>query len=171
MAGTGLPSKPALALLEAEAGADGLVTVDMGVPRFEWDRIPLSRAFEDTRAIDLAYALPDGRVLAGPSVVNVGNPHCIFWVEDADSYDLASFGHALEHHPLFPERANISLAEVCEDKTPSPQPSPQGERELAAAFVASEEDNSGVLSPRPHPLAGRQQSASSPRRACGRETE
>ena len=134
-------------VLEAEAGADGLVTVDMGVPRFEWDRIPLSRAFEDTRAIDLACALPDSRVLADPSVVNVGNPHCIFWVEDADSYDLASFGHALEHHPLFPERANISLAEVCEDKTPSPQPSPQGERGLAAAFVASEEGNSGVPSP------------------------
>ncbi len=67
-------------VLEAEAGADGLVTVDMGAPRFEWDRIPLSRAFEDTRAIDLAYALPDSRVLADPSVVNVGNPHCIFWV-------------------------------------------------------------------------------------------
>ena len=124
-------------VLHAEAGAGGLVTVDMGTPRFEWNQIPLSRAFEDTRAIDLAYALPDGRVLESPSVVNVGNPHCIFWVQDAGSYDLASFGAALEHHPLFPERANISLAEV---KTPSPQPSPQGQREFAA-------DNSGVLSP------------------------
>ena len=90
----------------------------MGAPRFEWDRIPLSRAFEDTRAIDLTHALPDGRVLAGPSVVNVGNPHCIFWVKNADSYDLASFGYALEHHPLFPERANISLAEVVCDAPP-----------------------------------------------------
>ena len=134
-------------VLEAEAGADGLVTVDMGVPRFEWDRIPLSHPFEDTRAIDLTYALPDGRVLAGPSVVNVGNPHCIFWVEDADSYGLASFGHALEHHPLFPERANISLAEVVDQKTPSPQPSPQGERGLAAAVGQSTEANSGVPSP------------------------
>ena len=118
-------------VLDAEAGADGLVTVDMGTPRFEWNQIPLSRAFEDTRAIDLAYALPDGRVLERPGVVNVGNPHCIFWVQDAGSYDLASFGAALEHHPLFPERANVSLAEVVEGKTPSPQPSPQGEREFA----------------------------------------
>ena len=140
-------------VLEAEAGADGLVTVDMGVPRFEWDRIPLSRAFEDTRAIDLTYALPDGRVLAGPSVVNVGNPHCIFWVEDADSYDLASFGHALEHHPLFPERANISLAEVVDDKTPSPQPSPQGEREMAAALCATKRLIQASFSP-PHPSCG-----------------
>ena len=50
-------------------------------------------------------------------MVNVGNPHCIFWVRDADSYDLAAFGAALEHHPLFPERANISLAEVIDDRT------------------------------------------------------
>ncbi len=127
-------------VLDAEAGAGELVTVDMGTPRFEWNQIPLSRAFEDTRAIDLAYALPDGRVLERPSVVNVGNPHCIFWVQDAGSYDLASFGAALEHHPLFPERANVSLAEVVEGETPSPQPSPQGEREFAA-------DNSGVPSP------------------------
>ncbi|MBI4724291.1 MAG: diaminopimelate epimerase [Rhodomicrobium sp.] len=99
-------------LLLADVAASGLVTADMGVPRFKWVEIPLSRPFEDTRAIDLTYALPDGRVLAGPSIVNVGNPHCIFWVNDADSYDLASFGSALEHDPLFPERANISLAEV-----------------------------------------------------------
>jgi len=99
-------------VLDTEVLAGGLVTVDMGVPRFRWDEIPLSRAFEDTRAIDLTFSLPSGQVLQRPSVVNAGNPHCIFWVEDAGSYDLASFGAALEHHPLFPERANISLAEV-----------------------------------------------------------
>ncbi len=99
-------------VLSAEVLAGGLVTVDMGIARFRWDEIPLSRAFEDTRAIDFTYAVPGGQVLERPSVVNVGNPHCIFWVEDAGSYDLASFGGALERHTLFPERANISLAEV-----------------------------------------------------------
>jgi diaminopimelate epimerase len=99
-------------VLDAQVAANGLVTVDMGRPRFEWNEIPLAEFCEDTRAIDLTYALPDGRVLERPSVVNVGNPHCIFWVEDAEAYDLASFGGALEHHPLFPERANISLAQV-----------------------------------------------------------
>jgi diaminopimelate epimerase len=121
-------------LLDAEVLPGGFVTVDMGTPRFRWDEIPLSRAFEDTRAIDLVFPLPDGRVLERPSVVNVGNPHCIFWVDDADSYDLASFGAALEHHPLFPERANISLAEVIEEKTPSSCPSP---RNLASARLPS----------------------------------
>jgi diaminopimelate epimerase len=45
-------------------------------------------------------------------VVNVGNPHCLFFVEDVDAHDLARFGPMLEHHPLFPERANISLVQV-----------------------------------------------------------
>lgn len=99
-------------LLHAELAKDGFVTVDMGEPRFAWDEIPLSRPFADTRALDLSYPLPDGQVLDRPSAVNVGNPHCVFWVEDAASYDLASLGSELEHHSIFPERANISLAEI-----------------------------------------------------------
>jgi diaminopimelate epimerase len=50
--------------------------------------------------------------LGAASMVNVGNPHCIFFVDDVEAHDLARFGLALEHHPLFPERANISLAQV-----------------------------------------------------------
>jgi diaminopimelate epimerase len=103
-------------VLDAMVDEDGLVTVDMGRPRFAWNEIPLSKPVSDTRAIGLTLALPDGRVLAEPSVVDVGNPHCIFWVADADSYDLAAFGGELEHHPLFPERANISLAEIVDDR-------------------------------------------------------
>jgi len=103
--------------LAARVGEDGFVTVDMGTPRFAWNDIPLAQAAADTRAIGLAFALPDGRVLAEPSVVNVGNPHCIFWVRDADSFDLEAFGERLERHPLFPERANISLAEVVDERT------------------------------------------------------
>jgi len=45
-------------------------------------------------------------------VANIGNPHAIFWVEDVWAYDLARFGPMLENHPIFPERANISLAHV-----------------------------------------------------------
>jgi len=103
--------------LDALVGEDGCITVDMGAPRFAWHEIPLAQATADTRAIGLTFTLPDGRTLAEPSVVNVGNPHCIFWVRDAESYDLAAFGADLEHHPLFPERANISLAEVTDDRT------------------------------------------------------
>ena len=88
------------------------ITVDMGEPRFEWDKIPLSEPFHDTRAIELQIGPIDKPVLHSPSVVNVGNPHAIFWTNDVENFDLSRFGPMLENHPLFPERANISLAHV-----------------------------------------------------------
>jgi diaminopimelate epimerase len=100
------------AILGAEVNDDGSVTIDMGTPRFKWNEIPLSEPFHDTKGIELQIGPIDDPVLHTPSVVNVGNPHCIFFVEDVDAHDLARFGPTLEHHPLFPERANISLAQV-----------------------------------------------------------
>ncbi len=90
-----------------------VVTVDMGVPKFGWDQIPLSEEFHDTRGIELQVGPIDAPVLHTPSVVNVGNPHAVFWVRnDPDEYALDRFGPLLENHPMFPERANISLAQV-----------------------------------------------------------
>lgn len=92
-------------------GADQ-VTVDMGVPNFDWQKIPLQEEFRDTRMIELQIGPIDAPVLHSPSVVNVGNPHCVFWVVDVEAHDLATFGPMLENHPIFPERANVSLAQV-----------------------------------------------------------
>lgn len=92
------------------------VTVDMGRPRFAWNEIPLAEEFHDTRAIELQIGPIDAPILHTPSVVNVGNPHAIFWVRDLDAYDLSRIGPMLENHPMFPERANISLAHVLSDK-------------------------------------------------------
>ena len=89
---------------------NGLFTVDMGPPRLRWDEIPLARETPDTRAIDLSFALPDGTWLRAPSAVSMGNPHAIFWVDDPEGYDLSAIGPRLEHDPIFPERANITLA-------------------------------------------------------------
>ncbi|MBS9475942.1 diaminopimelate epimerase [Ancylobacter radicis] len=89
-----------------------MVTADMGVPRFGWHDIPLAGPVDDTRAIELQAGPHEAPVLRGPSVVNVGNPHAIFWVEDIDAVDLAQYGPELEHHPIFPERANISVAQL-----------------------------------------------------------
>jgi diaminopimelate epimerase len=89
---------------------NGLFTVDMGPPRLRWDEIPLAREMPDTRAIDFELRLPDGTALRAPSAVSMGNPHAIFWVDDPQAYDLAAIGPRLEHDPLFPERANITLA-------------------------------------------------------------
>ncbi len=98
--------------LVAEKGGEKLVTVDMGAPRFDWQDIPLSEKFHDTRYIDLHVGPVEAPLIDRPSVVNVGNPHCIFWVKDLDVVDLAKVGPMLEHHPLFPKRANITLARI-----------------------------------------------------------
>jgi diaminopimelate epimerase len=97
-------------VIGASVNADRSVTIDMGAPRFAWNEIPLSKPFDDTRAIDIGPI--NDPALVSPSAVNVGNPHCLFFVDDVEAHDLARLGPALEHHPLFPERANISLVQV-----------------------------------------------------------
>jgi diaminopimelate epimerase len=107
---SGLNFETAGGLVSCWPAGDGLFTVDMGAPRLRWDEIPLAKEMPDTRAIDLQFESPAGPLLSSPSAVNMGNPHAIFWVENPQAYDLARIGPPLEHHPLFPERANITLA-------------------------------------------------------------
>ena len=99
-------------ILNCWKGADGMFTVDMGPPRFKWNEIPLAEEFRDTRAIELQIGPIDKPVLHSPSAVSMGNPHAIFWVDDVNAHDLARFGPLLENHPIFPERANITLAQI-----------------------------------------------------------
>jgi diaminopimelate epimerase len=107
-----LTFETAAGLLAATVDGATKISVDMGTPKFEWQDIPLSEPFADTRYIELNYG-PDGApILHSPAVVNVGNPHAVFWVEDVQAYDLGRMGPMLENHPLFPERANISLAHI-----------------------------------------------------------
>ncbi len=82
-------------------------TVDMGRPRLGWRDIPLARDVSDTRAVEI------GRLGLPPaSCVSMGNPHAIFFVGDVEQFDLAAIGPELEHDPIFPARANISLAQA-----------------------------------------------------------
>jgi diaminopimelate epimerase len=99
-------------VLDVAVASIARITVDMGRPRFGWQDIPLAEPFHDTRAIELQIGPIDKPILHSPSVVNVGNPHAVFWVEDVAAYDLGRIGPMLENHPIFPERANISLAHV-----------------------------------------------------------
>ena len=96
----------------ASRAGGGDITVDMGEPRLAWNEIPLSEEFRDTRAIELEVGPLGNPVMHSPGVVNVGNPHAIFFVEDVDAIELGRIGPMLEHHPLFPERANISVAQI-----------------------------------------------------------
>ncbi|MGH7055743.1 MAG: diaminopimelate epimerase [Stellaceae bacterium] len=95
-------------LVAAELQPEGTVAVDMGPVRTLWHEIPLARAM-DTDHVDLAWG-----PLAAPVCTNIGNPHATFFVADAEAVDLAVLGPRLEHHPLFPERANIGVATVAD---------------------------------------------------------
>ena len=100
-------------ILNASEHADGTVSVDMGKPRFRWDEIPLEEEFHDTTGIELQIGPIDDPVLHTPSVANIGNPHAVFWVDDdVWSHDLERFGPLLENHPIFPQKANITVANV-----------------------------------------------------------
>ncbi|MGV2102162.1 diaminopimelate epimerase [Rhizobium sp. 21-4511-3d] len=100
-------------ILNAVEHEDGTISVDMGKPVFAWDKIPLAEEFYDTSRIELQIGPIDNPVLHSPSAMSMGNPHAIFWVDkDVMSFDLARFGPLLENHPMFPERANITLAQV-----------------------------------------------------------
>jgi diaminopimelate epimerase len=104
-------------LLETDAGTirarreqENIYMVDMGRPRLDWREIPLAQEELDTADVAL---LPG--VAGAPErfcAVSMGNPHAIFFVDSAAAIDLETIGPALERHPLFPERANISFAEV-----------------------------------------------------------
>jgi diaminopimelate epimerase len=99
-------------VLDVSVSGIDRITVDMGMPKFGWREIPLAEAFHDTRKIELQIGPIDKPTLHSPSVVNIGNPHAVFWVEDVQAYDLGRIGPMLENHPIFPERANISIAHV-----------------------------------------------------------
>lgn len=90
----------------ASQAEDGAITIDMGKPRFGWDEIPLAYAM-DSAAMPVGW---DG--LCTPFAVNVGNPHIVFFTEDADKIDLAGLGPRIENDPLFPERINVNVASL-----------------------------------------------------------
>lgn len=87
------------------------VRVDMGRPGFAWEAIPLAYAM-DTLAMPVAW-----EELDNPVAVNVGNPHVVFFVPDAAAVDLARLGPIIEHDPLFPERVNVSVAQIIDRAT------------------------------------------------------
>jgi diaminopimelate epimerase len=100
-------------ILNAVEHEDGTISVDMGKPVFAWNRIPLAEEFYDTSRIELQIGPIDDPILHSPAAMSMGNPHAIFWVDrDPMSFDLDRFGPLLENHPMFPEKANITLAQV-----------------------------------------------------------
>jgi diaminopimelate epimerase len=110
--GDSLLLETAAGLLPVRRIAEETFTVDMGAPRLAWEEIPLRDPFQDTRYIELQIGPIDAPILHTPAAVNMGNPHAVFFVDRLDGFDLSRIGPLLENHPIFPERANISIARV-----------------------------------------------------------
>jgi diaminopimelate epimerase len=92
-------------LLDAEPAGTG-ASVDMGAPRFDWNAIPLAYA------VDTADMPVGWEGLDHPAAINVGNPHIVFFVDDAAAVPLDRLGPQIENDPLFPERVNVTVAAV-----------------------------------------------------------
>ena len=88
-------------LFACEAG-NGLTSVNMGHPQLAWDEVPLAEAM-DTLSLPIEGA---------PVATGMGNPHCTFFVDDVMGVDLATFGAAHEHHPLYPQRTNVQVGQI-----------------------------------------------------------
>ncbi len=88
--------------LPARDAGDGLTSVNMGAPQLVWDEIPLAGAMD-------TLTLP---IEGSPTATGMGNPHCTFFVDDIDTVALERFGPAHEHHPLYPERTNVQVAQI-----------------------------------------------------------
>ncbi len=98
-------------LLTCWAAPGGMVRVDMGKPKLEWTDIPVAEA-SDTVRVDVKFGPIDNPVLWGPGAVNMGNPHAVFFVDDADSFPVDKIGPMVENHPMFPERTNVEFCTV-----------------------------------------------------------
>lgn len=103
----------AAGIVEATRLDNGLVSVDMGKPHLVWNEIPVATAIPDTNHADISCG-----PLTDASLVSMGNPHAIYFVnEDVNQVALDQYGPKLEHNPFFPERCNISIAHVTSDET------------------------------------------------------
>ena len=98
-------------LLHCTRAGDHRVAVDMGPPKLDWTEIPLEEPMH-THHIDVKIGPIDAPVLSNPGAVNMGNPHCVFFVDDFTTAKPESIGPMIEFHPLFPQQANVGFARV-----------------------------------------------------------
>lgn len=92
-------------LLACEDAGGGIYRVNMGPPQLDWHEVPLARE------MDTAHLPIDG----DPAACGIGNPHCTFFVDDAETCDFPALGAATERHPLFPKRTNVEIVQVLSD--------------------------------------------------------
>jgi len=102
-------------VLHADAAA-GTASVDMGKPGLDWRDIPLSEEMNTAR-LELKVGPYDAPLYHTPCAVSMGNPHCVFFVDDVNTVDVRATGSLIEHHPLFPQGVNVEFAQVIDRAT------------------------------------------------------
>jgi diaminopimelate epimerase len=98
-------------ILHAELNDKNLVSISMGQPNFEWNKIPLSKKM-DNQNLKIKINDIDGKEAIGGFSLSIGNPHVIFFVEDFNQFNLKEIGPKIENHSYFPEKCNVTLANI-----------------------------------------------------------
>lgn len=99
------------ARLDCKRTGPNAVSVNMGEPKLDWAQIPLKEPMH-THHIDVKLGPIDNPTLSNPGAVSMGNPHCVFFVEDFDVVKPHLAGPMIEFHPLFPEQVNVGFAKI-----------------------------------------------------------
>ena len=97
--------------LKSEILGNKIVTTEIGKARIEWNEIPLSKKL-DTKNLNIKINDKNNKEYFGGTAVNVGNPHIIFFVNEIDNFDIKEIGPNIEKHKIFPEKCNVTIAQV-----------------------------------------------------------
>ncbi len=103
--------KTRVGILQAKLNDKNQVTINMGQPKFDWNKIPLLKNM-DNKNLKIKINNISGKEIVGGFSLSIGNPHVIFFVEDLNQFDLKEIGPKIENHSYFPEKCNVTLANI-----------------------------------------------------------
>ena len=98
-------------ILKSEILANNIVTTEIGVAKTAWNEIPLSEKL-NTKNLNIKINDKNNKEYLGGTAVNVGNPHIIFFVDKIDDFEIRKIGPSIENHKIFPEKCNVTIAQV-----------------------------------------------------------
>ena len=102
-------------ILQAESSDKNLVSINMGQPSFQWEKIPLLKKM-DYKNLNIKINSTDGKEIVGGFSLSIGNPHVIFFVENLNQFNIKEIGPKIEKHTYFPEKCNVTLASIINKK-------------------------------------------------------
>jgi len=102
-------------ILKSNILGNNLVETEIGVPKTNWDEIPLSKNL-NTKNLNIKIKDINDKEYTGGTSINVGNPHIVFFINDIENFDLKKIGPEIENHNFFPEKCNVTLAKLVNKK-------------------------------------------------------